>query len=55
VEPLPTGTWQRWDRQRLARSGGTPEQYQHPCLIPDPQFRASLLQAEDERRTAPIV
>jgi hypothetical protein len=42
LESLPSGTWQRWDRQRLQRSGGTPEQYKHPCLIPDPQFRASL-------------
>src|SRR5262249_49345371 len=27
LELLPDGTWQRWDQQRLARSGGTPEQY----------------------------
>lgn len=42
LELLPAGTWSRWDRQRLLRSGGTPEQYKHPCLIPDPNFRASL-------------
>ncbi len=39
---LPPGTWQTWDRQRLARSGGTPEQYKHPCLISDPAFRTSM-------------
>jgi hypothetical protein len=42
LELLPTGTWLRWDRQRLARTGGTLEQYKHPCLIPDPHFRDSL-------------
>lgn len=35
---LPPGTWQAWDRQRLARTGGTLEQYKHPCLIPDLRF-----------------
>ena len=42
LEVLPTGTWQQWDRQRLERSGGTPEQYKHPCLIPDPKFRDGM-------------
>jgi hypothetical protein len=42
LELLPTGTWQQWDRQRLARTGGTLEQYKHPCLIGDPGFRASM-------------
>ncbi|MCL6482166.1 MAG: PAS domain S-box protein, partial [Firmicutes bacterium] len=35
LQLLPNGTWQLWDRQRLARCGGTPEQYKHPCLIND--------------------
>jgi hypothetical protein len=39
---MPTGAWQEWDRQRLARSGGTLEQYKHPCLIADPKLRESL-------------
>jgi hypothetical protein len=42
LELLPTGTWQRWDRQRLARTGGTLEQYKHPCLIGDTGFRATM-------------
>jgi hypothetical protein len=39
---LPTGAWQEWDRQRLARTGGTLEQYKHPCLIVDPNFRGTI-------------
>jgi hypothetical protein len=42
-EALPAGFWQRWDAERLKRSGGTPEQYKHPCLIGDPQFGAGLV------------
>jgi hypothetical protein len=38
------GFWQEWDRGCLARSGGTPEQYKHPCLIADPQFAAGVKQ-----------
>jgi hypothetical protein len=48
---LPANTWQQWDRQRLARTGGTLEQYKHPCLINDPQFRASV---PVEEEIAPI-
>lgn len=39
---LPPGTWQEWDRKRLALTGGTLEQYKHPCLIADPDFYASV-------------
>jgi hypothetical protein len=39
---LPSGTWQDWDRKRLARTGGNLEQYKHPCLIADPKFRDSV-------------
>jgi hypothetical protein len=42
LELLPDGTWATWDRQRLARSGGTLEQYKHPSLIPDPAFRDTM-------------
>jgi hypothetical protein len=47
LELLPVGAWQTWDRQRLARSGGSTEQYKHPCLIPDPQFRDTMPVVED--------
>jgi len=39
---LAPGALQQWDRQRLSRTGGTGEQYKHPCLFPDPQFRDQL-------------
>jgi hypothetical protein len=39
---LPAGAWQQWDRQRLARTGGTLEQYKHPCLIGDLKFRETM-------------
>jgi hypothetical protein len=38
VELLPAAFWMRWDRQRLERTGGTLEQYKHPCLIGDLGF-----------------
>lgn len=41
LEVLPPGFWATWDRERLQRSGGVPEQYKHPCLIGDVQFRES--------------
>jgi hypothetical protein len=47
VEFLPTGTWQRWDEERLQRSGGSAEQYKHPCLISDTNFRDSLRKARE--------
>jgi hypothetical protein len=42
-EVVPAGFWARWDRERLRRSGGTLEQYKHPCLLNDPQFREQVL------------
>jgi hypothetical protein len=44
---LRPGTWQQWDRQRLARTGGTLEQYKHPCLINDLQFHESVAALKD--------
>lgn len=42
LQLLAAQTWQQWDRQRLLRSGGTMEQYKHPCLISDLEFRGSI-------------
>ena len=42
VELLADGAWNEWDRQRLARTGGSPEQYKHPCLISDTSFRDTM-------------
>jgi hypothetical protein len=53
VELLKSGTWAEWDRQRLARTGGTLEQYKHPCLIPDTGFRDTLPVAEEVLGTNP--
>jgi hypothetical protein len=36
---LSPGFWQQWDRERLVKSGGVPEQYKHPCLLGDLKFR----------------
>jgi hypothetical protein len=42
---LPAGFWSQWDRDRVTRTGGSPEQYKHPCLIGDVEFA----------RTAPVL
>jgi hypothetical protein len=39
---IPDGTWAAWDRSRLAATGGSPEQYKHPCLIGDIKFRDTM-------------
>jgi hypothetical protein len=39
---LPPGTWAEWDAARLAARGGSAEQYKHPCLVGDEEFRDSL-------------
>ncbi|HEV3386359.1 MAG TPA: GH3 auxin-responsive promoter family protein, partial [Gemmata sp.] len=39
---IPAGAWSAWDRARLAATGGSPEQYKHPCLIGDIKFRDSM-------------
>jgi hypothetical protein len=47
LQLLRSGAWAEWDRQRLARTGGTLEQYKHPCLIADPKFRESIRVEEE--------
>src|SRR5262245_45298573 len=42
VDLIRTGAWYEWDRQRLLRNGGSPEQYKHPCLITEPHFRENM-------------
>ena len=39
---LPVGFWSTWDRERLSKTGGSPEQYKHPCLIGDATFKDSV-------------
>ena len=42
LELLEPGAWREWDRERLKRTGGTLEQYKHPCLIGDAGFQAQM-------------
>lgn len=39
---LSPGTWATWDRARVSKTGGSPEQYKHPCLIGDVNFRGTM-------------
>ncbi len=49
---IPENTWQQWDRARLAKTGGTLEQYKHPCLIVDPKFREEITISEELQLTS---
>lgn len=40
---LAPGTWAEWDRKRLAGTGGSADQYKHPCLINDPEIARELV------------
>ena len=42
VAVIPAGAWAAWDRDRLAKTGGSAEQYKHPCLVGDLGFRDTL-------------
>jgi hypothetical protein len=43
LEAVPPGFWASWDRERLRSTGGTFEQYKHPCLIADVRFAEEAL------------
>ena len=38
IEPVPDGTWAKWDRDLLTAKGSALEQYKHPYLITDLDF-----------------
>ena len=42
---MDSSTWQRFTSARQSRSGGSAEQYKHPCLVPDPRFENLFLLA----------
>jgi hypothetical protein len=42
VERLPSGTWRNWDAARQKARGGPAEQYKHPCLVNDVNFRTTM-------------
>ena len=46
-EPVPPGFWQRWDRERLKRNGGTQEQYKRPCLMNDLEFAVQAKRGQE--------
>jgi hypothetical protein len=37
--------WRRFTESRQVRTGGSAEQYKHPCLVPDPEFQSLFLTA----------
>ena len=39
AQVLPPEHWHSFTTARQSRSGGSLEQYKHPCLLPDPEFR----------------
>ena len=43
---LQSGTWRRLAEQRQARLGGSIEQYKHPCLIPDLEAVAKVIDGQ---------
>lgn len=53
IESLPSGTWQRFTRNRQSRLGGSIEQYKHPCLVGDLNFFARF--REEYLRDQPSV
>jgi hypothetical protein len=54
LQLLGKSAWQKWDYQRLERSGGTLEQYKHPCLIADLTFRQSIAVEEEVAVCEPV-
>jgi len=39
LQVLPSEQWEAFTKTRQSRSGGSLEQYKHPCLLPDPEFQ----------------
>jgi len=39
---LPRGSWQTWDAARVAKTGGSAEQYKRPCLVNDVNFKSTM-------------
>ncbi len=45
--PLKSGTWDRFVSKRISGCGGSIEQYKHPCLVPDLEFKSKLVNGND--------
>lgn len=46
-QQLPREKWDDFKQSRLKKSGGSEEQYKHPCLLPDPEFQRLFAKAFD--------
>ena len=46
---IATGAWLSWDRERLQKTGGSPEQYKHPCLIGNVEFATTMHHSAEVR------
>lgn len=42
--PLSDGAWKQFIGRRVSRVGGSLEQYKHPCLVPDLDFKTRVMQ-----------
>lgn len=40
---IPPQAWKTFTQHRLTITGGSPDQYKHPCLLPDAEFNNSFL------------
>lgn len=49
---LPDGTWSAFAQGRRQKSGGSLEQYKHPCLVPDLEFGSRLMMEVSSRSKA---
>jgi hypothetical protein len=52
IRRIPPGSWADFQRRRLAKSGGTVEQYKQPCLMPDLEAIASFRFADEATASA---
>lgn len=41
--PLTDGAWRKFIGRRISRLGGSLEQYKHPCLVPDLEFKSRVM------------
>ncbi|MFO0961116.1 MAG: GH3 auxin-responsive promoter family protein [Isosphaeraceae bacterium] len=52
IRLMPGGAWADFQRRRLAKSGGTVEQYKQPCLLPDLEALATFPEVTPESASA---
>jgi hypothetical protein len=52
LQILSNGAWDNWIQSRLANSGGSVEQYKHPCLIPSLEFQPTMSAFHTRRQHA---